>query len=77
MTANRVEHHVLIETAKMLGGQKTQKAVVTQALQEYIEKRQQLKLTKLFGQIDYDIDYDYKAHRKQGSAGDGDGVGLN
>jgi Bacterial antitoxin of type II TA system, VapB len=66
MATNLAIDDSLIEAARTLGGQKTKKAVVTQALQEYIQKRQQLKLTELFGQIDYFDDYDYKAQRKSG-----------
>lgn len=66
MATNLAIDDSLIESARQLGGQKTKKAVVTQALQEYIQKRQQLKLTALFGTIDYETDYDYKAQRKRG-----------
>ena len=66
MATNLAIDDSLIESARTLGGQKTKKAVVTQALQEYIQKRQQLKLTELFGQIDYAPDYDYKAQRQRG-----------
>ena len=65
MATNLAIDDSLIEAARTLGGQKTKKAVVTQALQECIQKRQQLKLTELFGQIDYFDDYDYKAQRKR------------
>jgi hypothetical protein len=65
MATNLAIDDSLIESARALGGQKTKKAVVTQALQEYIQKRQQLKLTELFGQIDYAPDYDYKAQRNR------------
>ena len=58
----------LITDALQLGGQKTKKAAVTQALQEYIQKRQQLKALELFGTIDYDPSYDYKAQRSFGAA---------
>ena len=66
MATNLAIDDSLIESARTLGGQKTKKAVVTQALLEYIQKRQQVKLTELFGQIDYSEDYDYKARRKRG-----------
>ena len=65
MATNLAIDDSLIESARQLGGQKTKKAVVTQALQEYIQKRQQLKLAALFGTIDYDTDYDYKAQRNR------------
>ena len=44
----------LIEKAKRIGKHKTKKAVVTEALHEYIQRRRQLEITKIFGQIEYD-----------------------
>ena len=55
----------LIETARKLGGQKTNEAVVTEALLDYIQKRQQAKIVQLFGTVDYDADYDFRAARQQ------------
>lgn len=54
----------LIEKARLLGGQKIKKAVVTEALAEYIQHRRQQAVVKLFGKIDYDADYEYKAQRQ-------------
>jgi Bacterial antitoxin of type II TA system, VapB len=67
MATNLAIDDRLIEQARDLGGQKTKKAVVTHALIEYIQKRQQLQAVELFGSIDYDSDYDYKASRKRSS----------
>jgi len=53
----------LIEKAKRIGKHKTKKAVVTEALHEYIQRRRQLEITKIFGQVEYDKDYDYKQQR--------------
>ena len=58
-----------IEAARSIGGLKTKKAVVTQAWMEYIQKRQQLQIVGLFGTIDYDADYDYKAQRRRTRTG--------
>ena len=55
----------LLEMAKDIGKHKTKKAVVTEALQEYIQRRKQFQITKLFGSIDYDEDYNYKEQRKK------------
>jgi hypothetical protein len=55
----------LIEEARQVGGHRTKKATVTEALQEYIRRRRQLEITGLFGQIDYDPRYDYKAQRRR------------
>jgi len=53
----------LIEQARRIGGHKTKKEAVTAALDEYIKRRKQLKIISLFGTIDYDPTYDYKAAR--------------
>jgi hypothetical protein len=55
----------LIEQAKIIGGHKTKKAVVTEALEEYIQRRKQLQVLKLTGKIEYDENYDYKALRSR------------
>jgi hypothetical protein len=47
---------------KRIGSHKTRKAAVTAAFDEYIRRRQQ-KVISLFGAIDFDPDYDYKAGR--------------
>ncbi len=53
--------HKLIEIAKKVGGFKTKKAAVTAALGEYIRSHKQQEIISLFGTIDFDPDYDYKA----------------
>jgi Arc/MetJ family transcription regulator len=55
----------LIEQAKIIGGHKTKKAVVTEALEEYIQRRKQLQILKLTGKFKYDEMYNYKALRKR------------
>ena len=55
----------LIVRAVKLGGHKTKKAAVTQALVEYIEHMEQAKILSLFGTLEYDPDYDYKEQRRQ------------
>jgi Arc/MetJ family transcription regulator len=54
----------LIQKAVKLGGHKTKKAAVSQALTEYIEHLEQKKILSLFGSIEYDPDYDYKSQRQ-------------
>ena len=63
MATNLALDDSLIEEARRLGGHKTKKEAVTAALKEYVEHRNQLKIIELFGTIDYDPDYDYKAAR--------------
>ena len=55
----------LIERAVKLGKHKTKRAAVTQALKDYIEHLEQQKLLALFGNVDYDLEYDYKKQRKK------------
>jgi Arc/MetJ family transcription regulator len=55
----------LIERARRAGGQRTKKATVTEALEEYIQRRKQLRVLKLFGKIDFDPTYDYKKQRNR------------
>lgn len=63
MATNLALDDALIEEARHLGGERTKKAVVTQALVEYIQRRKQSKLVELFGAVDYDSAYDYKSQR--------------
>lgn len=55
----------LVEQAKVIGKHRTKKAAVTEALEEYIQKRKQTEVTKVFGSIDYDESYDYKEQRRK------------
>lgn len=59
----------LLEQARQVSGLRSKKAVVTQALVEYIQKRQQSKVLDLFGRVQYDPTYDYKAQRKAKDVG--------
>jgi Arc/MetJ family transcription regulator len=65
MPTNLAIDDMLIEQAKKIGKHKTKKAAVTEALQEYIQRRKQSEVTKAFGSIDYDELYDYKQQRKK------------
>ncbi len=55
----------LIERAVKLGKHKTKRAAVTQALKEYIEHLEQQKILALFGNVEYDPEFDYKKQRKR------------
>jgi Arc/MetJ family transcription regulator len=55
----------LLEEAQRIGGQRTKKATVTEALHEYIQHRKQAKILKLFGTIEFDPTYDYKRQRRR------------
>ena len=55
----------LLDEAHRMGGHKTKKATVTEALREYVLRRKQLEILDLFGSIDFDPDYDYKEQRRR------------
>ncbi|WP_414563730.1 MULTISPECIES: type II toxin-antitoxin system VapB family antitoxin [unclassified Anabaena] len=63
MTVNRQIDKALIQEALALSNQQTELDVVEQALREYVQRRQQMKILDLFGKIDYNDDYDYKQQR--------------
>lgn len=65
MPTNLAIDDSLLQEAKDISKHKTKKAVVTEALEEYIQRRKQFQITKLFGSIDYDESYDYKDQRKK------------
>ena len=64
MPSNLAIDDDLLEAARKIGGHRTKKDTVTEALREYIQRREQLQLVELFGTIDYG-DYDYKAQREK------------
>ena len=53
----------LIERALQVSGERTKKAAVTKALQEFIARRRQKRLLDLMGKLEWDSSYDYKAER--------------
>ncbi len=65
MATNLAIDDDLLDEALKIGGQRTKKATVTQALQEYIQHRRQADVLKLFGKVELDPDYDYKAQRRR------------
>jgi hypothetical protein len=63
MATNLALDDQLIEEARQLGGQRTKKDVVTQALVEYIQRRKQLQVLAMFGTVDYVEGFETKAQR--------------
>jgi hypothetical protein len=57
----------LIELAQKLSGERTKKAAVTKALEEFIAKRRQKRLLDLMGKLEWDSEYDYKSERSRSS----------
>jgi hypothetical protein len=65
MATNLAIDDNLITEAQLIGGARTKKAVVTEALEEYIQRRKQIRIVEIFGNMDYDPDYDYKKTRSR------------
>ena len=55
----------LIERALEVSGERTKKAAVTLALQEFIARHRQKHLLDLMGKLDWDESFDYKAERSR------------
>jgi Arc/MetJ family transcription regulator len=53
----------LLDRALEVSGERTKKAAVTMALQEFIARRQQKRLLELIGKLEWDDGFDYKAER--------------
>lgn len=55
----------LIERAVKVSGEKTKKAAVTRALEEFIARRSQKRLVELMDKLEWDESFDYKAERSR------------
>ena len=55
----------LLERALAVSGEKTKRAAVTKALKEFVARREQRRLLELFGSLDWDVEYDYRAERSR------------
>jgi Bacterial antitoxin of type II TA system, VapB len=65
MPTNLAIDDKLIEEARKVGHHKTKKEAVTAALSEYVTHRKQLEILTIFGTVDFDPKYDYKAERRK------------
>jgi Arc/MetJ family transcription regulator len=55
----------LINEALKVSGERTKKAAVTRALEEFIARRKQKHLLDLMGKLEWDNSYDYKNERSR------------
>jgi hypothetical protein len=65
MATNLSLNPQLIEEALKVSGERTKKAAVTRALEEFIARRKQKNLLDLMGKLEWDESYDYKAERSR------------
>ena len=55
----------LLEEAKKIGGFKTKKEAVNQALREFIQKHKRVEILKFFGKVEMLEGYDYRKDRRR------------
>ncbi len=65
MATNIELNEKLLQRAMKLGGKKTKKDAVNEALKEYVQRRDQLEILDMFGTVVYEEGHDYKTQRKQ------------
>ena len=65
MATNLALDPALIDEALRLSGEKTKRAAVTKALEEFVARRRQKELLELFHSLRFDTDFDYKAERSR------------
>jgi Arc/MetJ family transcription regulator len=55
----------LLDRALEVSGERTKRATVTKALEEFIARRQQRKVLELMGKLEWDTSFNYKAERSR------------
>ncbi|MFT5391091.1 MAG: hypothetical protein ACI8PT_001282 [Gammaproteobacteria bacterium] len=55
----------LLNRALEVSGERTKKAAVTKALQEFVARREQQEIEKLFGTLDWNPDFNYRSERSR------------
>ena len=65
MATNLAIDPELLDRAVELSGERTKKAVVTMALQEFIARREQRRVVELMGKLEWNDSFDYKAERSR------------
>ena len=59
----------------MVSGERTKTAAAARALREYVARHEQKRIVELFGVLDWDPRYDYKAERTRGRLATGQVTG--
>lgn len=65
MSTNLALDPKLVDLALEVSGERTKKAAVTKALQEFVARRRQKRLLELMGKLEWDHSFDYKAERSR------------
>ena len=64
MATNIDIDEALITKAMHLGGIRTKKEAVNEALAYYVQRKEQAALVDMFGTVEFDEDFDYKKQRQ-------------
>jgi Arc/MetJ family transcription regulator len=64
MPTNLAIDDQLLNQARSVGGYRTKRETVNEALREFIQRRQRLELLKVVRKLDYDPRYEYKRERR-------------
>ncbi|WP_458041770.1 MULTISPECIES: type II toxin-antitoxin system VapB family antitoxin [Bacteria] len=65
MATNLAIDPELLDHAFQISGEKSKKAAVTLALEEFIARREQARILELIGGLEWDDSFDYKAERSR------------
>ena len=65
MSTNLALDPNLLDRALEVSGERTKKAAVTRALEEFIARRTQSRLLDLMGKLEWDTSFDYKRERQR------------
>jgi Arc/MetJ family transcription regulator len=65
MATNLSIDPALIDRALEVSGEKTKKAAVTKALEEFVARRRQKRVLELFAKLEWDEGFDYKRERSR------------
>ena len=65
MATNLAIDPELLTRAVEVSGERTKKAAVTKALQEFIARREQKRVVELMGKLEWDDSFNYKTERSR------------
>lgn len=65
MATNPALDPALLDRVVAVSGESTKRAAVTLALKQFIARREQRRVSELFGKQEWDSSYDYKAERSR------------
>jgi Arc/MetJ family transcription regulator len=65
MATNLALDPKLLERVLKVSGERTKKAAVTRALEEFVARRDQRRLLDLMGKFDWDDSFDHKKERSR------------